>query len=460
MSTKISQTNPYPELLHPHTMDLEGRAIALNSLGKVVFIEGAIHQEAVYAQTYKKKNSWELAKLDTLMKPSYQRVEPRCSYFGLQRESCGGCTMQHLSALGQLAIKQRSLEDCLQRLGKVVPEQILPAIEGPVFAYRARARLSVRFVPAKSKVLVGFHERKSSYVADMQYCHILHPKVASLLPYLQEMFGNFEAKSSCPQIEVACGSETVALVLRNLEPLHAKDLDHLRKFGSIHQIQWWLQPKGPDSIYLLPDQAVNTQLYFELPFKGLRIYFKPTDFIQINPFINPLMLKTAISQLKPSPSDRAIDWFCGLGNFTLALATQCQYVLGVEGNTPLVSRAKENYVLNQKLGHRLAEVDYQTDNLFTMDREKLQNYPAADMWILDPPREGALALVKSLSELRTQAGYVFPKRILYVSCDPATLARDAGILVHLAHYRCKTVRILDMFPQTSHIESMVLFESN
>ncbi|WP_374408211.1 23S rRNA (uracil(1939)-C(5))-methyltransferase RlmD [Hydrogenophaga sp.] len=447
--------------LFVESLDIEAQGIAHRPDGKVVFIDGALPFEIVGAKVHRKKNNWEAATLTEIHRESPQRVTPGCPHFGLHEGACGGCKMQHLHASSQVAIKQRVLEDNLWHLSKVKAETLLRPIEGPAWGYRYRARLSVRFVHKKGVVLIGFHERKSRYVADMQVCRVLPPHVSSLLVPLRELIYGMDARETCPQIELACGDDVTALVLRHLEPLSDDDLARLRAFGQQHDVQWWLQPKGPDTVHLLdPDGAM---LAYSLPEFGITMPFKPTDFTQVNPHINRVLVGRALRLLDAKKHERVIDWFCGLGNFTLPIATGAGEVLGIEGSEALVARSRENLDFNrQGRSSPLAATSFVARNLFEMRPDMLVADGVADKWLVDPPREGAFALSKALADLHQQpelrGGWTPPKRIVYVSCNPATLARDAGLLVHQAGYRCTAAGVVNMFPHTAHVESMAVFE--
>ena len=456
------------------SMDMDAQGIARKADGKVVFIDGALTGEWVSANVHRKKNNWEAASLLAVHRESSQRVRPGCVHFGLHAGACGGCKMQHLHASAQVASKQRVLEDNLWHLGKVKAETLLRPIEGPTWGYRYRARLSVRHVVKKGVVLVGFHERKSRYIADMQSCKILPPHVDALLLPLRALIAGLQARDTCPQIELACGDSVTALVLRHLEPLCDGDLAQLRAFAQTHGVQWWLQPKGPDTVHLLDPQDAEP-LAYALPDFGITMPFKPTDFTQVNPHINRVLVSRALRLLDAQAHERVIDWFCGLGNFTLPIATCAREVLGVEGSATLVARAQENYEQNQaqrQAGQALAATHFVARNLFEMTPEMLVQDGVADKWLVDPPREGAFALAKALADIHQSrigaegapplpagaAQWQPPRRIVYVSCNPATLARDAGLLVHQAGYRCTAAGVVNMFPHTAHVESMAVFE--
>lgn len=441
--------------LEVESLDLDGRGVAHNAQGKVVFIEGALPGERVQVRVDRRKAHWEQGTLTQVERESPMRVTPACPHFGLHAGACGGCKMQHLDAAAQLAIKQRVVEDNLKHLGKVVPERVLRPIAGPSWGYRHRARLSVRHVVRKGTVLVGFHERKSSYVADMQSCAVLPARVSDLLMPLRELVGAMDQRDRLPQIEVAVGDPTVALVLRHLEPLSEADRQRLVEFGHRHAVQWWLQPKGPETVHRLePD---GDRLHYGLPEYGLEMDFRPTDFTQVNPHINAVLVARALRLLGPTPDERVIDWFCGLGNFSLPLGRVAGQVLGIEGSDALVARANEN-----AKAHGLGEhVQFVARDLFEMGAAQLRADGRADRWLVDPPREGAFALVKALADAIGEGesdAWSAPRRIVYVSCNPATLARDAGLLVHQAGYRCTAVGAVNMFPHTAHVESIAVFE--
>jgi len=451
-------------LLQIESMDLEAQGVAHRADGKVVFVEGALPFEAVRANIHRKKNNWEMGSLLEVVHESSQRVRPGCPHFGLHAGACGGCKMQHLEANAQVAVKQRAMEDNLWHLGKVKPENILRPIYGPTWGYRYRARLSVRDVLKKGTVLVGFHERKSRYVADMQTCPVLPPHINALLMPLRALIESLEARATCPQIELACGDHVTALVLRHLEPLSGGDIVLLKLFATKHHVQWWLQAKGPDTVALLEGQ-LQEQLAYELPEYGVTMPFKPTDFTQVNPHINRVLVTRALRLLDAQAHERVIDWFCGLGNFTLPIATMAGIVLGVEGSEALVARARDNLVWNQSQSKTtFAPTQFAARNLFDMTPELLVADGTADKWLIDPPREGAFALVQALAALHQQPELMQawnpPKRIVYVSCNPATLARDAGLLVNSAGYACSAAGAVNMFPHTAHVESMAVFDKN
>jgi 23S rRNA (uracil1939-C5)-methyltransferase len=438
--------------LDVESLDLEAQGIAHRSDGKVVFIEGALPTERVQVNVSRKKNNWEQGQMSALSRESAQRVKPGCPHFGLHAGACGGCKMQHLHAAAQVAVKQRVLEDNLWHLAKVRAERLLRPIEGPTWGYRDRARLSVRYVIKKGTVLIGFHERKSRYVADMSVCPVLPPKVSAMLLPLRELIARMDQRDRLPQIELAAGEGVTALVLRHLEPLTVPDQARLRAFAALHGVQWWLQPKGPDTVHLLDE--CGPLLSYRLPEFGITMPFKPTDFTQVNPHINRVLVERAVRLLAPEAHEQVIDWFCGLGNFTLPLATRAAGVLGIEGSETLVVRARDNARANGLA----ARARFEARNLFEITPADLLAAGQAQRWLVDPPREGAFALAKALADLQGTSGWAPPRRIVYVSCNPATLARDAGLLVHQAGYRCSLAGVINMFPHTAHVESMAVFD--
>jgi 23S rRNA (uracil1939-C5)-methyltransferase len=438
--------------LEVESLDLEAQGVAHRADGKVVFIEGALPGERVQVSVARRKNQWEQGQMSALARESAQRVRPGCPHFGLHAGACGGCKMQHLHPSAQVAVKQRVLEDNLWHLAKVRPERLLRPIEGPVWGYRGRARLSVRFVAKKGTVLIGFHERKSRYVADMQVCPVLPQHVSAMLMPLRGLVGGMDQRDRLPQIELAVGDGVTALVLRHLEPLSAADRQRLRDFGAAQGVQWWLQPGGPDSVHRLDEGGA--ELAYRLPEYGITLPFKPTDFTQVNAPINRVLVDRAVRLLGAQPQERVIDWFCGLGNFSVPLATRARQVLGIEGSETLVARARSNARLNGLAGRTA----FEARNLFEIGAENLRAAGSAERWLVDPPREGAFALAKALADLHGTAGWSAPVRIVYVSCNPATLARDAGLLVHQAGYRCSLAGVVNMFPHTAHTESMAVFD--
>ena len=423
--------------LNVHALDAGGHGIARNAQGKVVFVEGALGGETVDAQVLRSKPKFDTARAVAVLVESSGRRVPPCPYY----DNCGGCAIQHADARTQVAAKQRWLEDCFERIGKVEPDCMLAPVYGEEWGYRRRARLSVRYVEKKGGALVGFRERRSTFVTDIQGCIVLPPHVSALIPGLRELVSKLSIRERMPQIEVAVGDAAVVLVFRNLLPLNGEDQALLRAFAEANLVQVWLQPRGPDSaapFHPLP----APELFYTLPEFGVRIAFLPTDFTQVNYAVNRLLVSRAVRLLDPKPGERIGDLFCGLGNFSLPLATRGAQVIGVEGSKTLVERARQNALANG------LTVQFEVANLF---EPNLAPYGAFDKLLLDPPREGAIELVKDLPE-------AWPKRIVYVSCDAATLARDAGVLVNTKGFRLSTAGVVNMFPHTAHVESIALFE--
>ena len=428
------------------SVDLDANGVA-RSEGKVTFVRGALPGETVTARIVRRKPRFDVAEVETIERSSVLRVAPRCPHYG----TCGGCSMQHVEPRAQVSIKQRALEDTLWHVGRVKAETALPPIVGPAYGYRYRARLSVRYVPKKGGVLVGFHERGSSYVADMRECHVLPPVVARLLLPLRELVEGLTIRDRMPQVEVALGETVLALVFRVLEPLTDADRERLTAFAAQHALEVWLQHSGPDTIELFaaPGEGRST-LHYTLPEFGVTMPFRPTDFTQVNPAINETLVGRAVRLLDPAPTDRVADLFCGLGNFTLPLATRAREVVGIEGSATLVGRAQANALTN-----RLdARTSFKVANLFELTPQAWRALGHFDRVLLDPPREGALAVAQALAA----TGIAPPRRLVYVSCNPATLARDAQVLVGEGGWRLRMAGVVNMFPHTSHVESMAVFE--
>ena len=431
-----------PVELSVESLDAKGRGIARNAEGKVVFVEGALGGERVRAMRVESKPAYELARTVEVLRVASGRRTPRCPHFGL----CGGCATQHADAATQVAAKQRGLEENLARIGKVRPETLLRPIYGEEWGYRHRARLTARYVAKKGGVLVGFHERHSSFVADMRECHVLPAHVSRLIAALRELIEALSIRERLPQVELAVGEEATALVFRILVPLASADEDKLRSFAERHGICAWLQPGGPETARPFHPPAPRA-LEYSLPEFGVRIAFRPTDFTQVNHALNRILVSRALRLLDPQPGERVGDLFCGLGNFSLPIARSGAMVLGIEGSVPLVERARENALANG-LGGR---AEFACDDLFQIDTEKLSSYGPFDKLLVDPPRDGAFEIMRALPD-------AWPRRIVYVSCDTATLARDAGYLVHKRGFRLAAAGVVNMFPHTAHVESIALFE--
>lgn len=448
-----------PGLIDIESLDMEARGVGRLAPegepgtpefkpGKVIFVEGALPGERVTFLSYRRKPKFEQAETVSVLRESPMRARPQCPHFG----KCGGCSMQHLEPRAQVAIKQRVLEDNLMRLGKVRAETLLRPIQGPDWGYRYRARLTVRYVAKKGGVLIGFHERKSSYVADMDSCEVLPRHVSDMLVPLRRLVESLSIRERLPQIELAVGADVTALVLRILEPLTPEDEAILRTFADANNVQFWVQPKGPDTA--VPFYPLEPELHYTLPEYQVRMPFKPTDFTQVNHHINRVLVHRALRLLEPGANERILDLFCGLGNFTLPLARRAGQVMGIEGSTALTERALANAQRNGVAD----KTEFACRNLFDVTADDIRALGAFDRYLIDPPREGALAVSKALGELAQQGYEGLPRRIVYVSCSPATLARDAGLLVHEAGYRLVNAGVVNMFPHTSHVESIAVFE--
>ncbi len=424
------------------SLDHDGRGVA-HVDGKAIFIEGALAGETVEYTSYRRKSKYENASALSVIKASSQRVVPGCPNFG----TCGGCSMQHLDRFGQTAAKQRVLEDALWHIGRLKADQLFPPIAGSPWGYRSRARLSVRTVASKGGALVGFRERHSSFVAVMDSCPVLPPAVSALIPHLKRLVEGMSRPDRLPQFEVAVGGESTVLVLRHLEALSDQDKRRLKDFADAHRIIWFLQPAGVDSTHLLhpPDAAL---LNYRLPDFNLELAFHPTEFTQVNPAVNRVLVRRAMALLQPKAGERIGDLFCGLGNFSLPIATMGAQVLGIEGSAALVARARQNAERNGLA----SRCEFGVANLFAATEESFAALGGLDKLLIDPPREGAIAVVKALPASAA------PWRIVYVSCSPATLARDAAVLVNEKGYRLAGAGIANMFPHTSHLESIALFE--
>ena len=429
--------NPVVDIL---ALDHEGHGVARID-GKVTFVDGALAGERAEIAIYRKHAKYNSANAVAIVEPSAQRADPRCRYFG----RCGGCSMQHLEASAQVAAKQRVLEENLARIGKVSPDIILRALHGPSWGYRHRARLSVRLVTKKGGVLVGFHEKRSSFIADMASCEVLTPDVSALIGPLRELIVQLSNADRIPQIEIAVGEHVTVLVFRLLEPWTEADAVMVRAFADQHRVQVWEQKKGPDTARSFWPE-IAPELSYSLPEFGLVMPFKPTEFTQVNTAINRALVGRALGLLQPRAGERIADLFCGLGNFTLPIATSGAEVLGIEGSKELVDRARENALRN-----RLSNAHFAVDNLFEMTPEKFAALGHFDKLLIDPPRSGAIEVVKSLPDMGG------PQRIVYVSCDPATLARDAEVICHVKGYRLEGAGVANMFPHTAHVESIALF---
>lgn len=429
------------ETYYIESLDHEGRGIARRD-GKTIFIEGAVTGETVTASVYRKKPSYENANVQRILRESSQRVTPQCVNFG----RCGGCSLQHINAPAQVAAKQRVLEDNLRHIGKVTAGQMLSPIHGPTWGYRRRARMTARYVVKKGGSLIGFHEKKSSFVADMTSCEVLPAHISKLLLPLRELVGALSIRERMPQIEVACGDAADVLVFRVLEPPTDADKALLQAFAESHSVHVYLQSKGPETAQpLWPQEPAD--LYYTLPEFNVKMPFFPTEFTQVNHEVNRVLVHRALMLLAPQAGERVADMFCGIGNFSLPIARSGAQVTGIEGSASLVKRAAENAAYNG-----LSEsVAYRVMNLFEINADAFSALGAFDRMLIDPPRDGAAELVKSLVAAP-------PRRIVYVSCNPSTLARDAAVLVHEQGYTLSAAGVVNMFPHTAHVESIAVFD--
>lgn len=414
--------------------------------GKTVFVDGALAGEDVEFLYIARQRRYDEAKATQIFSASPDRVEPRCAYFGL----CGGCSFQHLREDAQIEAKQKTLLENLEHIGRVTPKNILPPLTGPNWGYRRKARLAVKYVIKKERVLVGFREKHSHYVADVARCEVLHPSVGLLLPQLSALVASLSIKDQIPQIEVAIGDHATALILRHLAPLSDGDKVLLTEFARLHNFLFYLQPHGLDTVTLLwPErEALSSRLgalSYKLERHNVEFEFQPTLFTQVNADINISMVDRALECLDVQPQDQVLDLFCGLGNFTLPIARRAAHVVGVEGEAGLVQLARDNAARNG-----ISNVEYHAANLaqdamiYSWARRPFQKI------LLDPPRSGAFELVQ-------QAALWKAPRVVYVSCNPATLARDAGVLVNEHGYKLHSAGVMDMFPHTAHVEAIAIF---
>lgn len=430
-----------PEKAVIHAVSHEGRGIAsLNQ--KTVFIDNALVNETVVFSYTKKSRRFDEGMAFEIENPSPDRITPKCQHFTV----CGGCVLQHMQPTAQIVLKEKVLLENLSHFGKVIPETVLAPITGPEFGYRRKARLGVRYVAKKDGVLVGFREKNSNKLALLEGCEVLHPSVGQKITALKTLIQTLEGFDSIPQIEVAIGDSETALVFRHLKPLSLQDQQTLIEFAEQNTLLIYLQPEGPESISLLWPKRDNDYLQYELPDYSLVFNFKPEDFTQVNRDINQLMVKQALSLLHPIESDIILDLFCGLGNFTLPLARFAKQVVGIEGSAKMTERALYNAKQNN-----ITNVDFLAANLEEGFKNSVEILTQVNKVLLDPPRTGAYKIVEELATLKTI------EKIVYVSCNPATLARDLGILVK-GGFCLKSVQVLDMFPHTAHIESIALLE--
>ncbi|MGB5180417.1 MAG: 23S rRNA (uracil(1939)-C(5))-methyltransferase RlmD [Gammaproteobacteria bacterium] len=418
----------------------DGRGVA-HLDGKAVFIDGALPGEVVSFEYRASRRRFDEGQVTAVTQASPDRVQPRCAHFGV----CGGCSLQHMEPAAQIQAKQQTLLDNLKHIGKLVPQAVLPALTGPVWGYRTKGRLGVKDVIKKGRVLVGFREKHHPYVADLAACEVLHPSIGKRFEELAQLIGQLQARARIPQVEVAVAGGTTALVFRHLDPLSQGDRDTLQQYAMERELHVYLQPAGPESVQpLWPEHSV---LSYQLPAESIEIRFKPNDFTQINAAINQQMVARVLGLLALDRGDTVLDLFCGLGNFTLPMARYAGTVVGVEGEAGLVSRARDNASLNG-----LENTTFHSANLADANAGATWTETACNKVLLDPPRNGASEVLDVLGDMR-------PQRIVYVSCHPGSLARDAGTLVHEKGYRLLSAGVMDMFPHTAHVESIALFEA-
>ncbi len=418
----------------------DGRGIA-STAGKKVFVAGALQGETVRFIRRKSRRNFDEAELLEVIEASDERIDARCAAF----DRCGGCSLQHVSGARQRDIKFQTLRDNLERIGNVEPQRWLEPMAGPQWNYRRRARLAVKDVSAKGRVLVGFRERLAPFIVDMHRCEVLASPVDAMIDDLSKLIGRLSIRARIPQIEVAVAENAIAFVFRVLdEPSHA-DIETLIEFAKAQNIRVYLQRGGLDTVAALYPRSIGEALYYSLPEFDLRIDFEPVDFVQVNADINRRMVHAAIEFLDPQPEDSVLDLFCGIGNFSLPLARKAGQVLGIEGEATLVRRAGENAARNG-----LDNATFQAADLSKGDGTESWMGRHWDRLLLDPARSGAAEVVARMGQLD-------PARIAYVSCHPGTLARDAKTLVHEQGYRLEAAGIIDMFPQTAHVESIALF---
>ena len=429
-----------PETAEITAVAHDGRGIAATE-GKKVFVAGALKGEIVTYMRRKFRRNFDEAELLEVHQASPDRIEAKCEAFG----RCGGCSLQHISPEHQRDIKAQTLRDNLERIGRVEPVTWLDPMTGPVWNYRRRARLAVKDVHAKARTLVGFREKHAPYITDMHRCEVLAAPIDSMIADLSELIGAMSIRARLPQVEVAVAENGVALVFRVLDPPSEADEALFRAFGERHELRIYLQTGGLDSVALFYPESVDESLYYTLPEFDVRVEFEPIDFVQVNNEINQRMVHFAVEQLGAGPDDRVLDLFCGIGNFSLPLARQAGTVLGVEGEKTLVDRAAENAARNG-----LDNVTFRVADLSKIDGTEGWVREGWDRMLLDPARSGA-------AEVVTRMHLFKPERIVYVSCHPGTLARDAGTLVHEQGYKLESAGIIDMFPHTAHVESIAVF---
>lgn len=422
------------------TLSHDGRGIARDN-GKTQFVDGAMPGETVMARVVGSRSRFdELRTLDVL-ESSPQRITPPCEFADL----CGGCSLQHMSGDAQIEFKEQTLREHFAHFGGIEPETWVPPMRSRSLGYRRKARLGVKYVPARESVLVGFREKRSSFLTDIDRCVVLDPRIGEKIMPLRELLHGLEAFRRIPQVEVACGDDAAAMVFRNMDELSDSDRAALTSFGQAHNLHIYLQPKGPDTVHRIWPEGGPERLSYQLEEFDLELEFHPMDFTQVNAEMNRGMVQRAMEWLDVQPGERVLDLFCGLGNFTLPLALKAGQVVGVEADESMVVRGRENSKRN-----RLSNVDFHGADLQSDFTRQPWAGEGFDKILIDPPRSGALEVCEHLTAFGA-------RRVVYVSCNPATLARDAGVMVRNG-YRLVRAGVMDMFPHTTHVESMALFE--
>jgi 23S rRNA (uracil1939-C5)-methyltransferase len=423
-----------------HSMSHDGRGIGtLNGL--TTFVEGALPNEQVVCEITKKHRRYLEAKPIEFLKTAAERVTPACEHFNI----CGGCSLQHINCEQQIQFKQKTLLEQLQLFGKVTPEKILPPLSKEAWGYRRKARLGVRYVKKKQQLFIGFREKGTPFLTNINSCKVLHPKIGNALPALNQLISSLDQFEHIPQIEVAVGDNEAALVFRHLTDLPTEDIAKLRTFGLEHQFSIYLQPNSPAAVTKLTPNNESELLTYALPDYQLEMEFHPLDFIQVNGEMNQALIKQALELIDPQPEDTILDLFCGLGNFTLPLARFAKKIVGVEGCEKMVARASKNAEKNS-----IHNTQFFAANLMAPVKESSWLKTSYDKILLDPPRTGAAEIIPFLQHLSA-------KKIVYISCNPATLARDALVLTQQLGYTLKVAGVVNMFPHTSHIEAIAVF---
>lgn len=468
-------------------IDLNGQGIAKLDNGIVVFIYGALPNEEVEIEIVKTKKNFCVGKIINIISSSPTRTTPKCPNFGV----CGGCNMQHFAIEQQIIYKEKFLIECFLHIGKIqqkdldLANKMPPIVAESPWEYRHRARLSVRYVEKKNSVLIGFHEKNSRFITNMHSCLILPQQASKLIEQLRDLFMQLNIKDKIPQIELSIGENIIIVVIRHMLPFNQEDKNMLTNFmldynhnynyndSAVLKLEFWLQPKGPDSCHrLLEDKYIyNKDSHNALPYYMLnqfqtKLHFLPTDFIQINTRLNKKMVATVIELLDLSASDSVADFFCGLGNFTIAISKHCHLVYGFENNHGLINRANNNYLINQNNKDMpCGNISFIVKDLFDPQEIRTLNIDC-NKWLIDPPRDGAITLIKIIHDMTQNpldeqlCLMRLPQKIVYVSCNPATLARDANLLVNCCNYRLSHFGVIDMFSHTGHIESIAVFDMN